>query len=211
MAVKRSDRPGGAALVVLAALLSGCLEPDVTDPKIRDAIKEVNGAFGIAYQKMLHELGSRRYPLDQASACRAMERVLTSMGFRIQRREGDYFLHVVAPAPLPLNSAEWALARSLDEPALRTIAIRHVGFKGNLAKLQPDGLEVNGYLTLLPVADGVEISITMRMLETKPAAANSILPRREYPPPHAAQIGFEKIWQRFGSETSVLAHTGMPR
>ena len=201
-------RPLTAVLTtLLVAMLAGCLEPDEGDPQVRDAIREVNDVFAASYQKMLEQNGVRNFPVDQAAAISAMERVLRSVGFVVRRREGDYYLHVSAPAPLPLNTAEWDLVRSLDEPAMREIAVRYLGLKGNLARLQPQGLEVHGYLTLLPAAQGTDISLTMRMLETRPADPNSVLPRRDYPPPHAAQIGYEKIWQRFGAETARPTHT----
>lgn len=191
--------------------LSGCLEPDESDPQVRDAVREVNEVFATAYQKMLEQNGVRNFAVDQAAAITAMEKVLRDVGFVVRRREGNYYLHVAAPAPLPLNTAEWELVRSLDEPALREIAVRHIGIKGNLARLQPQGLEVHGYLTLLRGHQGTDISLTMRMQETKPADPNSVLPRREYPPPHAAQIGYEKIWQRFSVETAGVSRAADSR
>lgn len=198
-------------MAAAALSLSGCLEPDESDPQVRDAVREVNEVFATAYQKMLEQNGVRNFPVEQQAAITTMEHVLREVGFVVRRREGDYYLHVAAPAPLPLNSAEWELVRSLDEPAMREIAVRHIGLKGNLARLQPQGLEVHGYLTLLRAQQGTDISLTMRMQETKPADPNSVLPRREYPPPHAAQIGYEKIWQRFSAEVSASARTGAGR
>lgn len=198
-----------AALVV--SMLAGCLEPDEDDPQVRDAIREVNEVFAASYQKMLEQNGVRNFPVDQATAITVMEHVLRGVGFVVRRREGNYYLHVSAPAPLPLNTAEWELVRSLDEPAMREIAVRHLGLKGNLARLQPQGLEVHGYLTLLRAGHGTDISLTMRMLETNPADPNAVLPRRDYPPPHAAQIGYEKIWQRFSAETSSAPRTSDAR
>lgn len=195
-------KPMACALVYLCIALSltACLEPDEGDPNVRDAIREVNEVFAASYQKMLEQNGTRNFAVNQATAITTMEHVLRGVGFVVRRREGNYYLHVSAPAPLPLNTAEWDLVRSLDEPAMREIAVRHLGIKGNLARLQPQGLEVHGYLTLLRANQGTDISLTMRMQETKPADPNSVLPRRDYPPPHAAQIGYEKIWQRFSAE-----------
>ncbi len=194
-------------LMIVTGLLTACLEPDVTDPQVRDTIKDINEEFGAGYQQVLREIGSRSFAVQPAQAMSGMERVLRDMGFQIRRREGDHFLHVAAPAPLPLDSREWEVVREIDEPRMQAIAVNHLGFQGNFARLEPDGIEIHGFVTVLPVPEGSGISLTMRMQEIKPPSPDSILPRREYPPPHAVKMGFEKIWRRFTAHTQVPAAT----
>ena len=192
------------SLAVLSMLAAGCLEVDMNDPNVRDAIKEVNKEFGAAYEILLKKRGAMRSKTDPKTAINTMENILKQLGFSVRYREGDHYLHVSAPAPSPLDSGEWKMVRQTDEPLIRKIAVKHIGIRGNFAKLEPQGLEINGYVTFTPVEDGVDIRITMRMVETEPQSSDSLLPRREYPPPHAARIAFEKIWRNFASRTSPL-------
>ncbi|OGT83469.1 MAG: hypothetical protein A3H91_10820 [Gammaproteobacteria bacterium RIFCSPLOWO2_02_FULL_61_13] len=184
-------------VVVVLSFVTGCKEVDVTDPKVAAAISEVNAEFRSGYQRVLAEAGTRHFNVEPALAMKAMRQVVERMGFSVLTSEGDYYLSVTAPAPVPLDSTEWEEVRRVHEPKMKDIAASHLGVKGRLAKLEPDGLNILGIMTFVENAGGVDISITMRLQETKPQPPESILPRREYPPPTAVKIGYEKIWKAF--------------
>lgn len=185
--------------------ISGCKDVDVTDPKVAAALAEINSTFQQDYQTILAEIGTRHYSVDRPLAIQTMRRTLEQLGFTVIHSEGDYYLHVSALAPLPLDDAEWRQVRASDEPVFRDIASKHLGIKGRLAKLEPEGLNIIGTLTFLETGDGVDITITMRMKEIKLQPPESILPRREYPPPSAVRIGYSKIWQSFEEQALPLA------
>jgi hypothetical protein len=188
--------------LLMAILLAGCKEVDVTDPKVAAAVGDINAEFRSGYRQVLVEMGTRHFDLPQAEARRAMQEVLQRMGFAVVNSEGDYYLSVTAPAPTPLDSAEWEEVRRAHEPRMKDIAAIHLGFKGRFVKLEPEGLNILGVLTFVPAARGVDISITMRLQEVRPQSPESILPRREYPPPHAVRIGYGKIWSAFAEQTA---------
>ncbi len=187
--------------LVLAGL-AGCREVDHTDPQIAAAITDINTEFRTGYQQVLAQSGTRHFDVDPGTAQSSMRRVLEQMGFTVVNSEGEYYLSVTAPAPTPLDRGEWEEVCRVHEPKMREIAVRHIGIKGHLVQLEPDGLNILGTITFLPAARGVDITITMRMQEVKPQPPNSILPRREYPPPTAVRIGYEKIWKAF-AESAV--------
>ena len=185
-------------LPIWFALMGKSCEVDVTDQRVADAITEVNQVFRQGYKTMLADVGTKSYPLPVDKAAAAMKETLTELGFSVVHSEADYYIAVTAPAPTPLSKQEWDRARSADGPDFRRIASKHLGLKGKLAKLSPDGLNIDGVITLVGTADGkTDISITFRFRETRPQPPESILPRREYPPPTASRMGYEKIWKRF--------------
>ena len=199
----------GIVLAVLSAAVPGCKEVDVTDPKVAAAMTEINAEFRSGYQRVLAESGTRHFNVDPGLALKSMRQVLEKMGFTVVTSEGDYYLSVTAVAPLPLDSAEWQEVQRAHEPRMQDIAASHLGIKGRLAKLEPDGLNILGTITFVENAGGVDISITMRLQETKPQPADSILPRREYPPPAAVKIGYEKIWKAFGDLVVPLSKVAL--
>lgn len=191
-------------------LLGGCREVDVTDPKVRDTVREINEVFQAGYVQVLAEIGTRRFQLTPSTAARAMRLALESLGFTTTMREGDHYLAVSGPAPIPLDAAEWKDVIAVDEPQLKRIAVSHLGIKGNFARFETEGLAIDGTITFLPRADGVEISITMKLRETARPAADSILPRRDYAPPTALRAGYEKIWRVFEQQALPLAVMAAP-
>lgn len=191
--------------VLLLAATACKKDVDVTDPKVAAAIGEINANFRQGYQTVLAEDGTRHFSVNAAVASAAMRKTLEKLGFTIVNSEGDYYLHVVAPAPLPLSDQDWQEVRRIDEPAFRNIAAKYLGIKGRLATLDPEGLNVIGIITILDAGNGVDISITMRTEEIKPQPPESILPRRDYPPPSAVRIGFTKIWKMFEEQSLPLA------
>lgn len=201
--LKRATRLLWLALLLVG--IAGCKEVDHTDPDIAAAIGEINAEFRSGYQQVLAEAGTRHFDVEPALAQQSMRQVLEKLGFSTVNSEGDYYLSVSAPAPTPLDSAEWEEVCRAHEPKMRDIAVKHIGIKGHLVQLEPEGLNILGTLTFLPAARGVDITITMRMHEVKPQPAGSILPRREYPPPAAVRIGYEKIWKAFAERTVAPA------
>lgn len=178
-----------------SALMQGCAS---TEDK-RDAVNEVNTVFRVEYERILAERGTRVYRIALADAFPALRTALARVGMRVaDQAPGIGYLSVVAPAPAPLNDAEWRQAAEQDLPKLREIARRHVGVLGYFVSFEPQGLEVVINATTLEVRNGVEISLTARMHEVAPPASG--MPRREYLPPTAVRMGLDKIWSEFERE-----------
>ena len=185
-------------LVACCFLLMGkACDVDETDTDVAAAIAEVNETFRIDYKSLLADVGSRSFEMPRDKAFKLMRRTLRELGFQETNSESDYYLSVTAPAPKPLDDWEWERVVSADEPVIKQIASKHLGLKGRFVKLEPDGINIDGTITLIEKAGATNISITFRFREIKPQSPESILPRREYPPPTASRIGYEKIWLRF--------------
>jgi len=182
-----------------------CSDVDVTDPKIAAAITEINASLQPRYQDMLNDVGTRHFDIDRTLAADAMRRTLEALGFTVVNAEGNYYISVTMPAPGPIDAQEWQQVKRLDEPMYRRIAAKHLGFKGNFFQLEPEGLMVDGIVTLVESGEGIDISITLRLREIKPQPPESILPRRDYAPPTAVKIGYEKIWELFEEQALPLA------
>jgi hypothetical protein len=195
------------ALVLICILLLGnkCTEVDVTDQRVADAINEINSTFRQGYQEVLANIGTRHFNVNRSVAFSGMRETLIKLGFTVINSESEYYLFVSAPAPKPLSEEEWKQVQNSDERIFKEIISKHLGLKGNFVKLEPEGLNINGFITFLETKEGVKISITFRLHEIKPQPPESILPRREYPPPTAARIGFQKIWQQFENVALPIA------
>jgi hypothetical protein len=185
----------GRSLALIALLAAGC----ASDEQIRGALIDVNNEFRLQYERILAENGTRLYKVKRQEAFNALRLSLTRLEMRIgdQSQEIGY-LNVYAPAPTPLNAAEWRQAAERDLPKLREIAMRHVGVIGWFVKFEPEGLEIVINATAIEVAGGTEISLTMRMREVAPPPSG--MPRREYPPPSAVRLGLDKIWRELERE-----------
>ena len=195
------------ALVLASFLMMGkACEPDVTDPKAAAALTEINAAWRSGYQEVLQDFGTRYFAVERPFAMVNMRRVLESMGFTVVNSEANYYLYVTGPADTPFTKKEWKHARSLDEPLMKDVASRHVGrLKASFIGLYAEGLEIHGRVTFLERGDGTDITITFRLVEIKPQPPESILPRREYPPPGAVRIVFKKIWRLFEKQALPIA------
>jgi hypothetical protein len=68
----------------------------------------------------------------------------------------------------------------------------------HFVRFEPDGLEVVINATVLPVAAGTEVSLTVRTREVRPPPSG--IPRREYVLPSAVNMGIDKIWAAMDSE-----------
>ncbi len=181
-------------------------KPDVTDPKLAALMEELNSEWKKGYQGVLDDIGTRHYNLPRDVAMKNMLQVLRKLGFKPINTESDYYLYVVSAADAPFSEQEWRRGKKADEPLMKDIAHKHLGLKGRLAaSLQPDGLEIHGTVTMLESDNGIEVMITFRLVEIKPQPPESILPRREYPPPQTTRIAYEKIWSMFEEQAMPLA------
>jgi hypothetical protein len=195
-------------LLMLAILTMGakCTDVDVTDPKVAATMTELNTFWRQGYSQMLQEIGTKHYLLDRSPAFNGLKNTLEQLGFKVVMSEGDYYMSVEIPAWEMFTEQEWDRVRDADESNMRKIASKHLGLKGKFASLEPDGLMIDGKVTLIEKDSGVDISLTFRLRAIEEMPAESILPRREYPPPYAARVGYEKIWKRFEQLTMPMAN-----
>jgi hypothetical protein len=102
------------AVAFCAALLSaigGC----VSQPQVGLAIGAVNRAFKVDYEAILAAKGTRVFAVPQAQAFEAMRLALRQLGMRSEVEDPLLgYLAVVAPAPLPLDKAQWDQASNAD-------------------------------------------------------------------------------------------------
>jgi len=182
--------------VAFAALVA-CAS--ITDDQKRNAINEVNAEFKSQYERILAEQGTRFYRVTPEEAFDTLRVTLTRLGMRIGDQSPSIgYINVFAPAPTPLDQDEWLKAETQDLPKLREIAVKHVGLRGNLIRFEPEGLEIVINGTTVPVRNGTEVSLTVRMREVKPPPSG--MPRRDYAPPSAVRIGLDKIWREYERE-----------
>jgi len=177
-------------------LVAGC----VSQGQVGEAIHAVNKVFQAEYERTLDKYGTRVYKVSQARAFAALHAALT----RLDMRVADQYplagtLTVIAPAPRPLNAAEWQSAADADMPLMRKTVCPIVGsIACQQIRFEPEGLNIIINATVLPVATGTEISMTTRMRQI--AEPKSGMPRREYPPPTAVRMALDKMWERFERE-----------
>jgi len=180
--------------------LAGC----VTQETKRDAINDINQAFKGDYEAILAQKGTHFARASAGETFDATAAALVSLGMELrQQSRGLGFINADAAAPLPLSRSEWDRAGAADLPRAREILSRHVGPMALLFNFEPEGLDVVITATIIEVRGGSEVSLTMRMREV--AAPKSGLPRREYPPPSALQVGLDKIWGAFERELRAKA------
>ena len=186
---------GAALCVAFAALAAGCASQE----QIRDAILEVNRAWQKDYEGILADKGIRNYKVARMDAFVALHAGLSRLGMRIVDQDPDLgTLNVEAPAPRPLDAAEWRRAADADLPRMREIARRHVGVLAELITFEPEGLIIVINATVVEIPGGTEVSLTTRMREVAPPKSG--MPRREYPPPTAVRMALDKIWAQLESE-----------
>jgi hypothetical protein len=134
------------------------------------AIKAVNDDFKVEYEKILAEMGVRRYKVRSTDTFVAMHSAMAKLGMRIVDQDPALgTLMVDAPAPRPLDLKEWGKARDSDLPRLRELAGKCVGsFAAQMIRFEPEGLEVVIHATLVEVDGESEIALTARMTEMAP-------------------------------------------
>lgn len=189
-------RNGFTVAALSAALLIGAC---VSDPEKKDAIHAVNDEFRKNYEELVEEEGTRTYDATEDQAFVAMENSLRNLGMRIEAQDSKVgYIRSAAPAPKPLTTAEWEETSQKDLEEMRHIIVGIVGMPGYFVKFEPQGLEIVINVTMEKRSDEVEVSVTMRMRETKPPKTG--WPRREYPPPTSIRLGFNKFWDSFDRE-----------
>lgn len=192
-------RGGTAILALLAVLAAGCMTQD----KVRDAITEVNEVFRNQYESILAQKGTRVFALPSGRTFSGVRTAMSQLGMRMDGQDADLgYLNFSSPAPRPLNLQEWGEVAKADLPLMREIAARHVGLIPSwFISFEPEGLEIVINATVVPVAAGSEVSLTMRMRQvTSPPSG---MPRREYAPPTGVHRGLDKIWGQIERELGV--------
>jgi hypothetical protein len=179
--------------MALAILVAGCPKPQ----DISDAINAINREFQTAYERILDKQGTRVFKVRRDVAFDAMRVTMLRLGMEIaDENPGLGYLNVVAPAPRPLDLAEWREAEKADLPKAREVIRKYLGLWAERFTFEPEGLNVVMNVTVIErPRGGAEVSLTMRLRETAPPRTD--LPRREYPPPTALRMGLDKIWANF--------------
>lgn len=188
-----------AILAVLVVLASGCMTQD----KVVPAINEVNQVFRNQYESILAQKGTRVFTVPRSRTFAGVRAAMSQLGMRMDGQDADLgYLNFSAPAPLPLNMKEWGEVAQADLPMMREIAARHVGLIPSwFISFEPQGLEIVLNATVLPLAEGSEVSLTMRMRQVTPPPSG--VPRREYAPPTGVHKGLDKIWAQIERELGV--------
>jgi hypothetical protein len=169
--------------------LAGCVSQETK----RDAINDINRAFKEEYEAILARNGTHFAGKGADETFDATVAALVGLGMEIrQQSRGLGFINADAAAPLPLTRSEWDRAGAADLPRARELLRRHVGLLAEIFNFEPEGLDTVITATIIEVRGGSEVSLTMRMREVAPPKSG--LPRREYPPPSALQVGLDKIW-----------------
>lgn len=184
--------------VLLAA--TGCVAPQ----QVGEAITAINKVFQAEYERILDENGTRTYNIPQGRAFAALHTSLARLGMKVVDRDAQAgTLTVSAPAPRPLDLAEWQRAAEADTPLMHKTICPIVGMVAcQQVRFEPEGLDIVINATVLPVQNGAEITMTTRMRQI--AEPKSGMPRREYPPPTAVRIALDKMWRQFERELEPL-------
>jgi hypothetical protein len=186
-----------ASSCALLALLAGC----ATNEQIGQAIQQVNKAFEAEYERTLAESGTRTVAVPQGHAFVALFAALNKLGMNVIDQDLDAgTLTLSAPAPRPLDAAEWRRAAEADTPKMQKLVCPIVGdLTCQMIKFEPYGLLIEINATVLSTGkDQSEVALTTRMREVAPDPRG--LPRREYPPPTAVRMALDKIWAAFDRE-----------
>jgi len=185
-----------AAAIALAVLAGACVS---TQDKI-DATKAVSRVFCEQYESISSEHGTRVVRVPRGDAYTAMRAALASLGMQLEDQNPKLGLFSVsAPAPLPLDSAEWAKISEADLPLLRQVAEPHVGWLAkHFLRFEPEGVRVVVTATVIEVVDGSSVSLTVRLRELKPPPSG--FPRRECLSPSVLRAGYDKLWAAFDRE-----------
>ncbi|HVP07951.1 MAG TPA: hypothetical protein VMT02_00390 [Burkholderiales bacterium] len=170
--------------------------PPPTREQIVEAFTRLNKALEDAYERIIKERGSRTVPASRAVAFDALNAGLARLGMIVENRDPDLgFLAVAAPAPRPLDAAEWRTTVQSDLPLMAGILCPVLGEYCKTIKFEPEDyvIVINATTRTLD-ADRSLVSLTTRMREIRPRPG---VPRREYPPPTGVQMALDKIWAEF--------------
>ncbi len=167
-----------------------------TKEQVYEAFTRLNKAMEDAYERIIKERGARTVAAPRAVAFEALNDGLTRLGMIVENRDPDLgFLAVAAPAPKPLDAAEWRTTVQSDAPLMAGILCPVLGEYCKTIKFEPEDyvIVINATARALD-ADRTVVSLTTRMREIRPRPG---VPRREYPPPTGVQMALDKIWAEF--------------
>jgi hypothetical protein len=189
----------GALALLLAVLTAGC----ASDEALINAAKDVSEAFRVEYERILKERGTRVYPRRRDDAVYRLRTAAMNLHMHVESYDLDLgYVRFSAPAPQPLTLREWGEVADADLPKMRAIVEQHVGPLLKWAvPFEPEGLDIVINATVVPVPQGSEISLSMRMREVKPPPTG--FPRREYAPPTGVRKGLDKIWAAIDAAMEV--------
>lgn len=167
-----------------------------TKEQIHEAFTRLNKAMEDAYERIIKERGTRTVAATRAVAFEALGVGLTRLGMIVENRDPDLgFLAVAAPAPKPLDAAEWRTTVQSDAPLMAGILCPVLGEYCKSVRFEPEDYVIVINATARAVdADRTVVSLTTRMREIRPRPG---VPRRDYPPPTGVQMALDKIWAEF--------------
>jgi len=197
----------------IAAALTGCnpappwVKPAPAEPrpeaapppsreKVAEAFTRLNAALKDAYERIIRERGTRTVAAPRAAAFDALHTGLTRLGMIVENRDAEIgVLTVAAPAPKPLDAAEWRTTVQSDQPLMASILCPVLGEYCKAIRFEPDDFVIVINATVRELDAGrSEVSLTTRMREIVERPG---VPRREYPPPTGVQMALDKIWAQF--------------
>ena len=198
--MNRAPKPAGLWLALsLLVLVVGC----VSEETKRDAINDINAAFKAEYEATLAKDGTHFLKANPGDAYDAVNATFVKLGLVVtQQSRGLGLITAEAPAPRPLDRAEWDRAATNDLPKTKEMLRKRIGALAELFHFEPEGLDTVMTATIIGARGGSEVSYTMRMREVAPPKQN--LPRRDYPPPTALKIGLDKLWATMDGELAAM-------
>jgi hypothetical protein len=167
-----------------------------TPEQVREAFTRLNSAFQNAYERIIKKHGARVVAARRTDAFDALQAGLVRLGMIVENSDPDIgVLTVAAPAPKPLDAAEWRTTVQADQPMMASILCPVLGEYCKTLKFEPDDfvIVINATVRALD-ADRSAVFLTTRMREI---AQRPGVPRREYPPPTGVQMALDKIWAQF--------------
>lgn len=215
-----------AALCAALALLQGCegmgpigpqtspssspppkASPPPSKEQVHEAFTRLNKAFEDAYERIIKERGSRTVAAPRAVAFDALNAGLARLGMIVENRDPDLgFLAVAAPAPRPLDAAEWRTTVQADAPMMGSILCPVLGEYCKTIKFEPEDYVIVINATVRAAdAERSVVSLTTRMREIRPRPG---VPRRDYPPPTGVHMALDKIWAEF--DRALAERQGRP-
>lgn len=178
------------AMALAVPIVASCVNRNL----LIKAAHEVSSEFCKRYEEILRERGTRVYPRRRDDAVYRLRTAAMNLGMQIESYDLDLgYVRFSAPAPRPLTLREWGEVAEQDLPLMRKIVKEEAGWMMQwLVAFEPEGLDIVINSTAVPVSRGSEITLSMRMRETKPPPTG--FPRRECPPPTGVHRGLDKLW-----------------
>jgi hypothetical protein len=166
-----------------------------TPEAINEAFSRLNRAFQGEYERIIAARGRRTVAAKPRESFDALFAGLIRLGMIVESQDPlAGTLTVAAPAPRPLTIEEWRTTVAADAPLMGSILCPVLGAYCKTLKFEPDDYVIVINATVLPAANGSEVSLTTRMREIVPRPGT---PRRDYPPPTGVYMALDKIWASF--------------